>query len=179
MEERIVVADPVADPQGYQQELLALLGGEDPVALLAWTPQAFRAAIRELPAELHTRPPRRGEWSVSELLGHLWDAEIAYAFRARAILAQDTPRLIGYDQEGWAALPHPPVGELLDAFAALRTADLALVAGTPADRWERLGIHEERGPTSFRVLTQTMAGHDRAHLRQLEQTIAAVRPARG
>ena len=69
--------------------------------------------------------------------------------------------------------------ELLDAFAALRTANLALVAGTPADRWERLGIHEERGPTSFRVLTQTMAGHDRAHLRQLEQTIAAVRPARG
>jgi hypothetical protein len=27
MEERIVVADPVADPQGYQRELLALLAG--------------------------------------------------------------------------------------------------------------------------------------------------------
>ena len=38
----------------------------------------------------------------------------------------------------------------------------------------RLGIHEERGPTSFRLLTETIAGHDRAHLLQLEQTIAAV-----
>jgi hypothetical protein len=30
------------------------------------------------------------------------------------------------------------------------------------------------GPTSFRLLTETIAGHDRAHLLQLDQTIAAV-----
>ena len=35
-------------------------------------------------------------------------------------------------------------------------------------------MHEERGPTSFRLLTETTAGHDRAHLLQLEQTIAGV-----
>jgi hypothetical protein len=34
MEERIVVADPVADPQGYQRELLALLGGQDPIGVM-------------------------------------------------------------------------------------------------------------------------------------------------
>ena len=52
MEERIVVADPVADPQGYQRELLALLGGQDPVAVLAATlltpasPMVVRAGSR-------------------------------------------------------------------------------------------------------------------------------------
>jgi hypothetical protein len=40
--------------------------------------------------------------------------------------------------------------------------------------WDRLGIHEERGPTSFRLATETIAGHDRAHLLQLDQTIAAL-----
>lgn len=49
MEERIVVADPVADPQGYQRELLALLGGQDPVAVLAATPRAVREQVVGLP----------------------------------------------------------------------------------------------------------------------------------
>ena len=71
-------------------------------------------------------------------------------------------------------MARPPFGELLAAFEALRTADLALAGGTPEAHWDRLGIHAERGPTSFRLLTETIAGHDRAHLRQLDQTIAAV-----
>jgi hypothetical protein len=95
---------------------------------------------------------------------------------ARAILAQDRPQLIGYDQEAWATLARPPFGELLAAFAALRSANLAIISGTPAGQWERLGIHQERGPTSFRVATEEIAGHARAHLLQLDQTIAAVHP---
>jgi hypothetical protein len=174
MEERIVVADPVLDPQGYQKELLALLGTSDPLEVMEATPATFRQRTAGLPAEAVGRRPAPGEWSVGELLGHLWDAEIAYAFRGRAILAQDRPELIGYDQDAWAALARPPFGELLAAFEALRTADLALAGGTPEAHWDRLGIHAERGPTSFRLLTETIAGHDRAHLRQLEQTIAAV-----
>jgi DinB superfamily len=175
MEERIVVADPVADPQGYQRELLALLSGHDPVAVLAATPRAVREQVAVLPEGLLERRPAPKEWSVAELLGHLWDSEIAYSFRARAILAQNSPRLIGYDQDAWATLARPVFAELLDAFAALRTANLALIRHTPQALWERVGLHEERGPLSFRLLTETMAGHDRAHLRQIEQTVATVR----
>jgi DinB superfamily len=174
MEERIIVADPVADPQGYQRELLALLGGRDPVEVLAATPRNVRDQASGLAGELLGRRPEPGEWSAAELLGHLWDAEIAYSFRARSILAQDTPQLIGYDQEAWATLARPAFPELLDGFTALRTANLVLIRQTPEVMWDRIGIHEERGATSFRLLTETTAGHDRAHLRQLEQTITAV-----
>ena len=175
MEERIVAADPVADPQGYQRELLGLLGGQDALAVLAATPRAVREQASGLSEDLLGRRPEPREWSVSELLGHLWDSEIAYSFRARAILAQDSPRLIGYDQDAWATLARPVFAELLDAFAALRAANLALIRHTPDALWDRLGIHEERGALSFRLMTQTMAGHDRAHLQQLGQTIMAVR----
>jgi hypothetical protein len=177
MEERIVVADPVADPQGYQTELLALLGREDPVDVLAATPRVAREATRGLSDDVLGRRPAPKEWSAAEVLGHLWDSEIAYSFRARAILAQDQPRLIGYDQDAWAALARPAFAEMLDAFAALRTANVILIRQTPESRWDRIGMHEERGALSFRVLTRTMAGHDRAHLRQLQQTIAAARRA--
>lgn len=174
MEERIVAADPVADPQGYQRELLAFLGGRDPVLLLTATPAAVGDQVGGLAEEAIGRRPEPGEWSVAELLGHLWDAEIAFSFRARLILAQDTPPLVGYDQDAWAMLAKPAFAELLDAFNALRTANLALIRETPEDLRDRFGIHEERGPTSFWLLTETMAGHDQAHLRQFEQTVAAV-----
>jgi hypothetical protein len=177
MEERIVVADPVGDPQGYQRELLALLGGRDPVEVLAATPRAVRDSASGVSDVLLARRPEPNEWSAAEVLGHLWDSEIAYSFRARAILAQDEPRLIGYDQDAWAALARPPFAAMLEAFAALRTANLILLRETPGSRWGRVGVHEERGPLSFRLLTETMAGHDHAHLRQLERAIAAVRRA--
>ncbi len=152
-----------------------MLGGQDPVAVLAATPRAVRDQVVGLPRDLLGRRPAPKEWSVSELLGHLWDSEIAYSFRARAILAQDAPRLIGYDQDAWATLARPVFAELLDAFAALRTANLALIRHTPEAHWARVGLHAERGPVSFRLLTETTAGHDRAHLQQLTQTIMAIR----
>lgn len=175
MEERIIAADPVADPQGYRRELLALLGGDDPGEVLAATLRAFQERAGGLPDELAARRPEPGEWSVAELLGHLWDAEVAYSFRARAILAQERPRLPAYDQEAWATLARPPFAELLAGFATMRAANLALIRGTPEPLWERVGIHDERGPTSFQVATEEIAGHARAHLLQLDQTIAAVR----
>src|SRR3989442_1767447 len=69
MEERIVVADPVADPQGYQRELLGLLEGQDPVVVLAATPLAVREQASGLSEDLLGRRPQPREWSVSELLG--------------------------------------------------------------------------------------------------------------
>src|SRR5262245_31638446 len=116
MEERIVRADPVGDPQGYQRELLTLLGGQDPVAVLTATPSTVRGMTDGLSEEALGRRPEPDEWSAAELLGHLWDSEIAYSFRARAILAQDEPLLAGYDQDAWALLAKPPFGALLDAF---------------------------------------------------------------
>jgi hypothetical protein len=108
MEERIIAADPVADPQGYRRELLALLGDDDPAQVLAATLAELQERTGGLPDDLIARRPEPGEWSVAELLGHLWDAELADAFRARAILAQDRPQLPAYDQDAWAILARPP-----------------------------------------------------------------------
>jgi hypothetical protein len=175
MEERIVAADPVTDPQGYRRELLALLGDDDPGEVLAATLREVQERTGDLPADLVGRRPQPGEWSVAELLAHLWDSELVYGFRARAILTQDRPALAAYDQEAWATLPRAPFPQLLAGLVALRTGNLALIGGTPADLAERVGLHQERGETSFQVLTHEIAGHARAHLLQLEQTIAAVR----
>jgi hypothetical protein len=55
MEERIIAADPVADPQGYRRELLALLGDDDPAQVLA-------ATLAELQERAGAPNPASGRW---------------------------------------------------------------------------------------------------------------------
>lgn len=176
MKERIVVPDPVSDPEGYQKALLGLVGDEDPVAILAATPDRFEELTDELDLATLQKRPEPNEWSVEELLSHLFGAEVVYSFRWRITLAQDHPRLAGYDQEAWAKLPHPSFPELLSAFASLRRANVWLIEETPTSNWDRPALHEERGEEPFGMSVQLLAGHDIAHLKQLEQTIAAVTP---
>ena len=175
MEERIVVADPVAQPMEYQRELLALLSGRDPVEVMAETPVAIRDLAAGVPDDVLTTRPEPVEWSAVEVLGHIWDAELVVSFRGRSILGQSEPSLMGYDQDAWALLPRPPFPVMVDAFEAVRAANLHLARSIPAADWDRVGVHSERGRLSFRLLLQEIAGHDIAHLRQLEQTLATVR----
>jgi hypothetical protein len=174
VEERIIAADPVLDPQGYQRELLALLGDTDPLDVLAATPQSIRDLTDGLSDDVLGRRPEPNEWSATEVLGHLWDGELMVATRGRLILAQDEPPLLGYDQDAWAKLARQPFAAMLESYTVLRAANLNLIRSTPAAQHDRVGVHSERGRMSFRLLYQEIAGHDRAHLRQLEQTIAAV-----
>jgi len=173
MEERIVRADPVAEPEEYQRELLALLGGEDPVTVLAATATLLRERLGDVSTDQLARRPQPDEWSPAELLGHLWDAEIAHAFRARLILAQHEPDLTGYDQDAWATLAKPAPAALLEAFIALRDANLVLARAAAPEAWERWGMHAERGRTTYRLLLETMAGHDRAHLEQIRRALGS------
>jgi hypothetical protein len=83
MEERIVVADPVADPMGYQREMVALLGGRDPAEVLGGTVAALRGLADGVPEEVLGRRPEPREWSVAEVLGHIWDSEVALSWRSR------------------------------------------------------------------------------------------------
>jgi hypothetical protein len=107
MEERIIAADPVADPQGYQQELLGLLGTSDPLEVLAATPAAIQQRTTPLAGEALGRRPAAGEWSVAELVGHLWDAEIVYGFRARMILTRDRAPLRPCAPPTWCSSEGP------------------------------------------------------------------------
>lgn len=174
MEERIVAPDPVAEPGAYKQALLDLLGDREPVDVLAATPHTYREKTEGLSDEMLHRRPEPEEWSVEELLGHFWHAEIVYSFRWRVILAQDRPTLIGYDQDAWTDLPRPEFHDMLDAFAALRAANVRLVARTDRSLWPRAGVHEERGEESFELGVGLIAGHDLAHLKQLDQTLRQI-----
>jgi len=162
--------------EAYRRELFDLVGAEDPAEVQAAGPAAFRAIVASAGPALRTRP-EPGEWSVLELVGHALDAEIMASARYRWVLAHDGPDLMPYDQDLFAGRLRHAEGDpaaMLDAFGALRRANLELWARTSEAEREREGLHAERGPSSYRVLFTETAGHDRFHLAQGERTLAAV-----
>ncbi len=172
--------DPVTAPQAYQQHLVALVGDDDSAVVQRATPARVRALLADAADEGALRPAD-GEWSVLECLAHMVDAELVASGRYRWILAHDEPELIGYDQDAWVDRLHAPVeaaDELLASFSALRAANLALWERTTDVGRDRVGIHRERGPESYRLTFTLIAGHDRFHVDQAERALAAIREAR-
>ena len=174
---RAPTPDPVASPNAYQDHLLGLVGDDDPAEVQARTPELIRTLIEDAGRDLRTRPAP-DEWSVLHCIAHVVDGEYVVSGRLRWILAQDEPDLLGYDQDLWVDRLHRVLegpDELLAVFEPLRAANLALWARTPEADRDRVGIHRERGPESFRLTFTLMAGHDRFHLAQANRALAAIR----
>jgi hypothetical protein len=169
--------DPVADPKGYQQALLAFLGDDDPSVAQAKTPTALRDIVDQAGDDLRTRPAP-AEWSALEALAHIAQAELVSSARYRWILAHDEPPLVGYDQDLWvdrlrANQDDPAV--LLGVFDALRRSNLDLWNRSSDEERARYGLHSERGPESFDLSFRMIAGHDRLHGDQARRAFESVR----
>ena len=169
-----------AQVEAYRRPVLDMLGDHDPLDVQASEVAAWRELIDRANGDLRNRPAE-GDWSVLECLGHMADSELVTSARYRWVLAEDEPPLQGWDQEAWAARfdhTHDDPATLLDLFAALRHANVALWQRTPPADRARSGIHAERGPESFELLFRLQAGHGRVHRAQAERALADVRRAR-
>jgi hypothetical protein len=175
MDTQVKSPDPIADPKGYQDHLVGLVGDDDPGEVQSATPRAIRALVTEAGELLRDRP-EGDEWSILECIAHIVDAEVVVSGRYRWILAHDEPDIVGYDQDLWVDRLHRPVEdpeELLALFEPLRRANLDLWARTPVEQRDRIGIHRERGPESYGLTFTLIAGHDRFHLAQAQRALAA------
>ena len=169
--------DALAAGRAYQQQLLALLGEDDPARVMEGTEPLLRTVLGDAASDLRKRPAP-AEWSVLELLGHLVDAETVMSGRFRWTVSQDEPPLLGYDQDRWVArLRHndDQPDELLAVFSALRAANLRLWGRSSADDRQRVAMHAERGPESYDLMFRMLAGHDRFHLNQMRDTLRQLR----
>jgi len=142
----------------------SFLDSQDPLAVIAATP----AKLTEL-AALPARAPTPGKWDVREILCHLADTEITFAFRLRQAVAEQHHTIQPFDQDSWAAAyaAYDQAGAL-DLFGAVRRWNVKFIAAQPPAVFERQVTHPERGTMTFRTLVETMAGHDLNHLGQIE-----------
>ena len=160
----------------YVDALTSLTGDEKPLDILGRIGASVRAAITGLSDRQMRTPEAPGKWSMRDVVRHLADAEIVFAFRYRMILAHDRPPIPAYDQDLWVAnLERDDDTEALVAdLEAVRSINLRLLHSQPPAAWQRVGLHAERGEESLALLVRMAAGHDIAHTRQLHRIRAAV-----
>jgi hypothetical protein len=157
---------PVVEPR-----YAAALGDDDPVSVMAETPDRIRRLIRGLTEKQLETKPAPGKWCIKEIVAHLADGEVILGSRYRFIGAHDRPPLPATDQDAFAERLGPMNAraiDLADDFAMARAVNLGLFERLPEEAWDRIGLHEERGEESIRSIVATYAGHDRIHLAQIE-----------
>jgi uncharacterized damage-inducible protein DinB len=146
------------------------LGELDPVEVIAATPAKLHALIDAIGSERAEQPRAPGKWSAREIVCHLADCEVAFAFRLRQTLAEDRHVMQPFDQEAWAErYAGYSMAAALATFAALRQWNLALVRSFSAADLARTVSHPERGDMTLGIIVETMGGHDRNHLKQVEE----------
>jgi hypothetical protein len=152
-----------------QNPYISFLGDQDPIQVLPETAsrlQQIAAAIGE--TRINTRPAL-GKWSPREILCHLADCEVTFAFRYRQALADDNHVIQPFDQDRWAkSYAVYSAEQALSMFAALRQWNLTLIRSLTPEQLARAVSHPERGNMVLRTIVETAAGHDINHLRQLE-----------
>lgn len=146
------------------------LGGRDARAVIGETAGRLKQLINQLGPEGSKRPLAPGKWSAREIACHLADTEIAFAFRLRQALAEPHHTIQPFDQDSWSrAYPNLALTDAVETFTALRLWNLLLLDSLPEEVYSKPVTHPERGQMTFRTIVETMGGHDRNHLAQLEQ----------
>src|ERR1700758_5652844 len=94
------------------------------------SPKEIAAAVSGLSPEVLRYKPAPDKWSILEILGHLADIEIVYAYRLRQMLADEKPVIAPMDQDAWAknlGYMEMAAPELVAAYGLKRHGNLRLL----------------------------------------------------
>ncbi len=119
-------------------------------------------------------------WNAPQVLGHLGDSSRYWGARFLRTVFEDQPQLPGVDQDGlMLAFAHRyrSPDELLAMYRLASAGNVAFLRALPADAWERVGVHAERGPMTLRDMVELQTDHEQIHLRQLREALGMTAPA--
>ena len=137
------------------------------------SPKEIAAAVSGLPPATLRYKPAPEKWSILEILGHLADIEIVYAYRLRQMLADEKPVIAPMDQDAWArnlGYMDTPAPELVALYGLNRHHNLRLLRRLKPADLEKSAFHpEHQKDVTVARLIEMMAGHGTNHLEQIER----------
>jgi hypothetical protein len=150
---------------------------QDTMALLARTPAAFDALLRDLPDTWTRHNEGEKSWSAFDVVGHLIHADRTdWMPRARIILQfGDTRPFDAFDRLGHVReVDGKSLAQVLDEFARVRADALARLRALnlSTEDLQRRGVHPALGPVTLGELLATWAAHDLTHLHQVSRVMA-------
>lgn len=144
---------------------------------LAEQPRAIAALTAGLPrARLHGSP-RRGEWSLNDVLAHLRSCGDMWGKYIATIIAEGRPTIRAMNPRTWIKSTNYPELEFAPSFRAFtkqRAELLALLSPLPIAAWSRSATVTGAGrPRERTVLdyARCLANHERSHLKQIARIV--------
>ncbi len=137
------------------------------------SPKQIAAAVSGLSEETLRFKPAPHKWCILEILGHLADMEVMYAYRMRQMLADKKPVIAPIDQDDWAKnlgyMQESPA-ELVALYGLNRHHTLQLLRRMKPGDLEKSAYHPERQrDVTVAEYIGMMGGHGANHLEQIER----------
>ncbi len=147
------------------------------IALLARTPAALNALLRDLPETWTFRNEGENTWSALDVVGHLIHGERTdWMPRAKMVLQfGETKAFEPFDRLGHVRESQSKsLGQLLDEFARLRAENLDQLRALNLrqEDLKRRGRHPALGVVTLSELLAAWAVHDLTHLHQISRIMA-------
>ena len=134
---------------------------------------ALSGLLAEVKAHQWLQRPDPAEWSILQILCHLWRAETeVHQQRLRKILDEDNPFVPSLPPPG-PDIPecHDDGMEVFERFRAQRRRTMAMLSSLSGEDWRRPARHSIFGLTNLLEMAYFTAQHDRLHITQLCQTL--------
>ena len=149
-----------------------LLEGRDALEVLAETPTLLGGLLDGLTPEQVERKPAPHKWNLREIMAHMVDCEIAWAWRLRQVCAEENPLLQSFEQDSWAGVYGSySMGQARAAWDGLRAWNIAFLGGLTEEQKRRSSHHPEIGSLNLWTIASIAAGHDLHHLRSIEHVV--------
>ena len=162
----------MSEEQTIARPYVHLLEGRDPAEVLRATPARLNKVLNGMSPEQIEHKPAPTKWSLREILCHMADCEIAWAWRLRLIYGSDNPTLQPFEQDAWAKA-YEGSGYTVEtaraSWNAARRWNLALIDSLTEEQKQRPATHPELGKIHLWTVAEIAAGHDVHHLTQLER----------
>ena len=153
----------------YFSRYIDLVPDGDLLTLLHTQHRAIQQMLAPLTPEQAKHRYASGKWSITEVIGHLADAERIFAYRALRFGRNDPTALPGFDENHYVPagrFDERSLGDVAGEFATVRAGTLALFRGFGADALRRSGSADGQ-PITVRALAYIIAGHEKHHMELL------------
>jgi hypothetical protein len=137
------------------------------------SPKQLAAAVAGLPETILRYKPSPEKWSIREIVGHLADVEIVYAYRIRQMLADTKPVIAPMEVNAWArslGYMDTPVPEMIALFGVNRHHNLRLLRAMRVEDLKKGAHHPELNrDVTLEEMVLKLDGHSTSHLEQIEK----------
>jgi hypothetical protein len=162
----------------YMARITGYVAGKDHMDVLGSTANKLAALVNGITTDTLTRRPVPDKWSIAEILAHLAESEMVFAYRLRLVLGNSGTEIQAFDQNVWhdnAGYLNADVPNALKLFETLRASNTALLKSLKKEQWNHYGMHQERGKETVTRIVEMFAGHDVNHTMQIEGILNGTR----